>query len=210
MRGKTYSRSVGKRYAFAVTQLGAKLLDVSGQSSTPELVYCFMEQLSVNSAIKKWGSVAEGAGLKEAAQLHWRDTFKPRKMSELSREQKQRLLPSHMFVVLKRTGKAKARLVAGRNVQRDFMSKEGTCSPTAATEAVLLTSIVNATEERDVAIVDIPNAFIQTWVENEKDRVILQILGKVVEWLVPIAPDVYKECVCVFLASGSEVGFCKA
>ena len=116
-------------------------------------------------------------------------------MSELSRKQKQRLLPSHMFVVLKWTGKAKARLVAGGNVQRNFMSKEETSSPTAATEAVLLTSIVDATEERDVAIVDIPNAFIQMRVENKQDRVILQISGKVVEWLVTIAPDVYKEYV---------------
>jgi hypothetical protein len=192
MHGKPHSRSVGKRYAFAVTQLGAKLLDNAGESSMPELVYCFMEQLLLNTAIKKWGSVAEGAGMKEAAQLHWRNTFKPKIMSELSKEQKQRLLPSHMSVLLKRSGEARARLAAGANVQRDFISKEETSSPTAATEAVLLTSIVNASENRDVAIVDIPNAFIQTWVQKEKDRVILHISGKVVEWLVAIAPEVYK------------------
>ena len=34
--------------------------------------------------------------------------------------------------------------------------------PTITTEAVLLLCIINAKEERDVAIIDIPNAFIQT------------------------------------------------
>jgi hypothetical protein len=60
-------------------------------------------------------------------------------------------------------------------MQCDYLSKEYFSSPTAATESVLLTSIVNAAENRDVAIVDIPNAFIQTRVENEKDHVIICI-----------------------------------
>jgi hypothetical protein len=37
---------------------------------TPEAMYCFMEQLSVNAAIKKWGKSAENAGKAEAAQLN--------------------------------------------------------------------------------------------------------------------------------------------
>jgi hypothetical protein len=62
---------------------------------------------------------------------------------------------------------------------------------------VLLTSIVDAAENRDVAIVDIPNAFIQTRVENEKDCVIICIQGVVVDWLVTIAPKVYSQYVTV-------------
>ncbi len=62
---------------------------------------------------------------------------------------------------------------------------------------MLLTSIVDAAENRDVAIVDIPNAFIQTRVENEKDRVIICIQGVVVDWLVVIAPTVYSQYVTV-------------
>ncbi len=46
------------------------------------------------------------------------------------------------------------------NKQRDFISKEDFGSPIAATELVLLTSIVGAAGNRDVAIVDIPNTFI--------------------------------------------------
>jgi hypothetical protein len=34
---------------------------------------------------------------------------------------------------------------------------------------VLLSCIIDAEEELDVAVVDIPNAFVQTRVDNEKD-----------------------------------------
>ena len=66
-----------------------------------------------------------------------------------------------MFLQKKRSGNVKGRLVAGGNVQRDFVSKEDSSSPTAATKSVLLTSVVDASKERDVAIIDLPNAFIQ-------------------------------------------------
>ncbi len=61
------------------------------------------------------------------------------------------------------------RMVAGGNIQQDYLSKEEASSPTAATESVLLMSVVNAMENRDVAIIDIPNAFIQTRGEQEND-----------------------------------------
>jgi hypothetical protein len=40
--------------------------------------------------------------------------------------------------------------------------------------------------------VDIPNAFVQTRVKNEKDMVFINIRGILVDILVEIAPDVYK------------------
>ena len=62
-----------------------------------------------------------------------------------------------MFVVKKRYGKTKARMVSGGNTQRDYMAKENSSSPTVSTEAVLLTSIIDAHEGRDFAVNDIPN-----------------------------------------------------
>jgi hypothetical protein len=43
--------------------------------------------------------------------------------------------------------------------------------------------------------VDIPNAFVQTRVENEKDMAFAKIRGILVDILVEIAPDVYKSYV---------------
>jgi hypothetical protein len=51
--------------------------------------------------------------------------------------------------------------VAGGNKQQDYISKEDASLPTIATEAILLSCIINAKEERDVTIIDILNAFIQ-------------------------------------------------
>jgi hypothetical protein len=61
----------------------------------------------------------------------------------------------------------------------------------------MLTCVIDADENRDVAIVDIPNAFVQTVVEDEKDRAFIQICGPLVDILVTIAPDVYEEYVTI-------------
>jgi hypothetical protein len=61
----------------------------------------------------------------------------------------------------------------------------------------MLTCVINATKKRDVTIVDIPNAFIQTVVEDEKNRAFIHIHGLLVDILGSIAPDVYGAYVTV-------------
>jgi hypothetical protein len=82
---------------------------------------------------------------------------------------------------------------AGRNKQRDYISKEDASSPTAVTESVLLSCIIDAEEHRDVTVVDIPNAFVQTRVENEK--AFIKIRGILVDILLEISPEAYKSYV---------------
>ena len=181
----------GKKYSFATTILGAKMLEDEDEEYNQQVACSFMQQLSVKAALREWGDEARVAGEKETAQLHWRETFVPKRLADLTDEQKSKILQSHMFVVKKRDGVTKARVVAGGNLQRGHVTKEDSSSPTVATESVLLTSIIDAHEGRDVAIIDIPNAFIQTRVHNAKDRVIIRVTGVVAEWLVKIAPEVY-------------------
>ena len=85
--------------------------------------------------------------------------------------------------------------MAGGNKQRGYISKEDASSPTVASESVLLSCIIYAEEGRDVAVIDIPNVFIQTRVEDEKDMAIIKIRGILVDILVDLAPDVYREFV---------------
>jgi hypothetical protein len=105
------------------------------------------------------------------------------------------VLESHMFLKEKRDGSLKGRTVAGGNKQRDCISKEDASSPTIATEAILLSCIIDAKEEGDVTVIDIPSAFIQTRVEDEEDMAIIKIRGVLVDILVQIAPDIYKSYV---------------
>jgi hypothetical protein len=57
-----------------------------------------------------------------------------------------------------------------------------------------LTCIIDAKEERDVAVIDISNAFIQTRVEDERDMAIIKIRGTLVDVLVDIAPGTRGKC----------------
>ena len=48
-----------------------------------------------------------------------------------------------------------------------------------------------AKEQCDVAVINIPNAFVQMVVEDPNDHAIIRIHGLMVDVLVKIAPDVY-------------------
>jgi hypothetical protein len=56
---------------------------------------------------------------------------------------------------------------------------------------MLLSCIIDAEEGRDVAVIDIPNAFIQTRVENPNDMATIRIRGILVDMLLDIAPEIY-------------------
>ena len=75
------------------------------------------------------------------------------------------------------------------------MSWEDVSSLTVNTEAMLLTSVIEAEEGRDVMTCDIPNAFIQTKVketDDEGNRTIMKIRGVLVDILCEMDPT-YKE-----------------
>ena len=72
------------------------------------------------------------------------------------------------------------------------MDTEDTASPTVMTESVMLTAVIDAEEGRDVATFDIPNAFIQTHVDErdaQGDRIIMKIKGEMIDMLIEIDPS---------------------
>ena len=88
-------------------------------------------------------------------------------------------------------------MVAGGNKQRNTIEKEDNASPTAALESVLLTSTIDAAEERDVAVIDIPNAFIQIRIKNNEDRVVLLFRGNLANLLIKTAPEIYRKHITI-------------
>jgi hypothetical protein len=174
----------GSKYSYAVTQLESQgvlypdahmFLQDNFYQAEPDVVAAIMTQLSLKAGLKEWGKKRFKAAHSERKQLHLCKTFKPKHWRELSKAQRQTVLESHMFLKLKRDGKIKGRTVAGGNKQRDYISKEDDSSPTVTTESVLLSCIIYAEEHRDVAVVDIPSAFVQTRVENEKYMAFIKI-----------------------------------
>jgi hypothetical protein len=194
----------GLKYSYAVTQLETRgvlhpdshmFVQEDFYQSDPNVMVHIMTQLSLKSCLKQWGDKAYAAFTSKMKQPHFRNTFKPKHWSELSKTQRQTVLESHMFLKEKRDSSLKGRTVAGGNKQRDYISKEDASSPTVPTEGVLLSCITNAEEERDVVVIDVPNAFIQTRVEDEGDMAIIKICGVLVYILVKIAPNIYKSYV---------------
>jgi hypothetical protein len=51
--------------------------------------------------------------------------------------------------------------------------------------------VINTLKDQDITVIDIPNVFVKTLVEDEEHRVVIRIKGPLVDILVSIAPDVY-------------------
>jgi hypothetical protein len=65
--------------------------------------------------------------------------------------------------------------------------------PLPPRQCYLLACIFDVEEGQDVAVIDIPNVFIQTKIDDEAGMAIIKIRGVRVEMLVEIAPDIYKD-----------------
>jgi hypothetical protein len=101
-------------------------------------------------------------------------------------------LESLIFLTEKQDGTIKARHCANGSVQREWMSREDVSSPTVNTESTLLTAVIEAEEGREVATCDIPNAFIQTQMEESKqggNRTIMKIKGCLINILCEMDPS---------------------
>ena len=95
-------------------------------------------------------------------------------------------------------------MVAGGNKQRGTINKEDAASPTAVLESILLTATIDAKEGRDVAIIDIPNAFVQTRIEDDNDIVIMRLRGKLAKLMAATAPEIYRKHVTISAAPSTK------
>ena len=132
------------------------------------------------------------ATMEELQQLHLRDSFEPMIPKEMTRHEKHEALKNLMFLKKKRCGRIKGRTCADGRPQRKYIPKEDAASPTVSLEGVLLTAVVDDEEGRDIAVVDIPNAFVQT---KNVDKVIMKMRGKLAELMVLMAPEIYRKAI---------------
>jgi len=204
--GKSYEET-GRAMVGIMKDLDGKTVDESielmrGELKRvcPEVLGIVMAQMSMKAATVKFGELrTTNACEAEVKQIHMRDTFVPKHWKDLTPDQKSQVLEAFMFVEEKKNGQDKARLVVNGKMQRGHITKDEASSPTAHSESITLTGVIDAKEKRDVATVDIPNAFVQTVVADvDKDyRVLVRLRGRIVEILCKIAPEVYLPYVTV-------------
>jgi hypothetical protein len=183
MKRKTYD------YSEAQIKLGNHLYE-------PQVVEFILTQMTLKSALKAWGKAATVAAEAEMKQLHWRNSFRPVRWNGLTQKTKRHDGAQVAYLPYPEAYRRdKGQDGGGGNKQRIYIEKEDASLPTVATESVILTSVIDAVEERETAIIDIPNAFIQTVVTDKEKRVIIRLRSMLVDMLVKIAPAIYQDYV---------------
>jgi hypothetical protein len=142
-----------------------------------------MTQYNLKQGIRDLGKAAM---LTELQQLYYRDMMRPLNKYDLTPAERKGALRYLMFLKEKRCGTIKGRGCADGRSQREYMSKEETSSPTVATEALILTCVIDAMEGRAVATCDIPGAFMQS---DKKGKVVMKLEGVMAEVILKIDPQ---------------------
>ena len=116
---------------------------------------------------KKIGKDEVDAVLAELKQIHDRMVIYPRDPTKMTKEEKHAALQYLMFLKKKRCGRIKGRGCADGRKQRLTMNKNEVSASTVATEALVITCVIDAMEHRDVATFDKPGEFMKTDMEGE-------------------------------------------
>jgi hypothetical protein len=154
----------------------------------------FSQQYILQKGLKKFGQRGKQAASDEMDQLHKRNCFNPVDVSTMTTSEKQKAMESLLFLIERREGRIKGRMVYNGKPTRQWLGKDEASAPTASLESIMLTAIMDAKENRDVMSADIPNAFIQANMpetKNGEERVIMKITGMLVDLLVEIDPGRY-------------------
>jgi hypothetical protein len=146
---------------------------------------------SLKKSIKKFGDPAIEAAQKEMKLMVDRRCFDPISKADFNEVERRRALESLKFLSEKKDGTLKARHCANGSAQREYMQREEVTSLTVNTESTMLTAVIEAEDSRDVATCNIPNAFIQTEVEDvdqQGNRTVMNIRGALVDLLCQLHP----------------------
>ena len=154
------------------------------QDST-EMMSFITEQMSAKRGLKQFGTAGADTIMKELRQLVYRKVMEGHKSGDLTTAQKKAALKYLMFLKQKRCGKIKGRGCADGRKQRLYKNKEDTTSPTITAEALFLTCLTDAIENRHVVTCDVPGAFMHSDID---ELVHLKLEGKIAELLVKVDP----------------------
>jgi hypothetical protein len=147
------------------------------------------EQMSLKKGLKYFGKSGTDAVIKELWQLDYRNVIKPVPARSLTREQKHVALNYLMYLKQKCCGRIKAWGCADGRKQRLYKSTDETSSPMVSTEAVFLTAIINAQEQRQVMTINIPGAFMHVDID---ELIHVHLEGPMAVLLARVDPEKYR------------------
>ena len=148
-------------------------------------------QVGMKEGIRRHGDKALEALLFELTQLDEKETFRPLLASSMTNEERKMALNLLTIIKEKRCGKIKGRVVADGRKQKMYVSKEESSSPTIQLESLMMSLMIDAKENRDVATADIVGAYL---LAEMQDKVIVKLKGTSVDILCK-ANNKYKDFV---------------
>ncbi len=157
-------------------------------------------QYQLEAGIKQFGEQGETAVTKELDQFNKYGVFEPKHVRDLSEEDKKKVLSSLIFLKEKKSRVIKARSCANQNQQREHIAKEEAVALTITLESVFIKSTIDAKESRKVVTVDILETFLHA---DNKDYVIMKMVGMLAELMVKTNPKLYRQY--VILEKGRSV-----
>jgi hypothetical protein len=185
-RSLEYNEEEAAVIAMFMTELHQKI-EVGGVS--------FVQQYLLHEGLKRFGKKGHEAALKEMDQLDKRSVFTPISIKDMTPEEKAKAMNGIMFLAEKHDKRIKGQFVYNGKPSRAWHDREDTASPTVSTESLFITAAIDAHENRDVMTCNLPNAFCQTDMPVDYERVIMKITGVLVDILVQMNPTTYKSFV---------------
>ncbi|KAG7372416.1 reverse transcriptase RNA-dependent DNA polymerase [Nitzschia inconspicua] len=158
---------------------------LEAKATCDHIVGYMMTQMTATAGIKKHGQAAVDALFREFAQLDDKTVFEVLDSRTLTREQRRAALRAVNLIKEKRDGSIKGRSCADGRPQKALYSKEATASPTISIDALLVSLMIDAKEQRDVAMADVEGAFLHAWMD---DFVLMKITGQSVDIMCSVNP----------------------
>ena len=117
------------------------------------------------------------------------DTFESVDVNNSNDDERKKAIASLTFLAGKRDRPIKAHACADGCKQRKCTDKIETASPTAMMESIFVTTTINSKEQRDVATIDLPGAFLHA----RNDKMLSCFERKMAELMVHAAPQIHRK-----------------
>ena len=122
--------------------------------------------MTANQGVRRFGARGQDAIAKELEPLLTREVLHGVHANKLTAEQRKAALRYLMFLKEKQCGTIKGRGCADGRKQRLSKTKEETSSPNVKNEALFLSCLIDAIENRHTLVCDIPGAFMQADIDE--------------------------------------------
>jgi hypothetical protein len=183
--------SFGGKYHVNMLNIGqdafSKFERVKTQLHSTAVGVCF-NQMTASKGIKLYGAKAVAAMFKEYKQLDDLEVLGRLNPDSLTHDHKHNALRAVNLIKIKRDGKVKGRACADGSKQRNYVPRDEASSPTLSLEALMAILLINAYEERDTAIFDVPGAYLHAKIPDDKFA-ILKIEGEFVDIMCEVNPE---------------------